>query len=145
MFARFLIAASLVAATFEGHAQTPPPGASYKRCVESRPGCPVVVTVPAACNACMPKVDFEYVGIEKGKKLRITWRLAAPNYAFDAQKGIVFPDDPNGDEFKCRAEQNAAVVVCDNKHSASGKTYKYTVNVTGPGGPKPLDPWIINE
>ena len=145
MFAKFLIAAVMVAATLDGHAQTPPPGASFKRCVESQPGCPVTVTVPAACNACVPKVEFDYVAVEKGKKLRITWRLATPNYKFDARKGIVFPDDPNGDEFKCRAEQNATVYVCDNKHSTGGKTYKYVVNVTGPGGPKPLDPWIINE
>lgn len=146
MVARLLIAAVLVAVALEGSAQVPPPGGgSYKRCLASQTSCVVTVAVPAQCSSCTPTADPAYVGIEKGKKLRVTWRLATPNYAFDAQKGIVFPDDPNGDEFKCRAEQNATVYVCDNRHSTSGKTWKYTVNVAGPGTPKPLDPWIVNE
>ena len=145
MMARWLISAVLMAAALEGGAQTPPPGASHKRCLASQPSCVVSVTVPAQCNACAPAADPAYVGIEKGNKSEITWRLATPGYTFDKQKGIVFTDDPNGNEFKCRVEQNGAVYVCTNKHSTSGKTYKYTVNVAGPGAPRPLDPWVINE
>ena len=147
MVAKWLMAAFLVVVAADGGAQAPAGqggGGATKRCLESQP-CVVTVSVPAPCNACTPSAAPAYASIEKGKKLRITWKLATPNYAFDSQKGIRFADDPNGDEFKCRAEQDATVYVCDDRHSTSGKTYKYTINLTGPGTPKPLDPWIINE
>ena len=145
MIARVLIAAALMAASLDGAAQSPPPGASHKQCLASQPSCEVLVTVPAPCNACRPATDPDYVEIEKGNKNQITWRLVTASYTFDKQNGIVFADDPNGNEFKCRAEQNGVMYVCTNKHSTSGKTYKYTVNVAGPGAPKPLDPWVINR
>jgi len=146
MDAKLLIAATLVAVALAGNAQAQsrPPG-SYNRCLGSQASCVVTVTVPASCTGCVPAANPEYVGIEKGKKIRVSWRLGTANYAFDEKNGIVFPEDPNGEVFKCRAEQNATVYVCDNTHAISGKTYKYTVNVTGPGAPKPLDPWVINE
>jgi hypothetical protein len=145
MIARLLIAAALMATALEGGAQAPPPGTSRKQCMASQPSCEVRVTVPAQCNACSPATDADYVEIEKGNKNQITWRLATPGYTFGKQNGIVFADDPSGDEFKCRAEQNGATYVCTNKHSTSGKTYKYTVNLAGPGAPNPLDPWVINR
>lgn len=142
MVSRLLIAAMLIAAAFDGSAQTPPP--PTKKCAANQPECVITVTVPAPCNACKPKVDHDAVAIEKGNKNQITWKIATPNYAFDRTKGIDFTDDPSGSVFKCHAEQNAAIYVCTNAHPIT-KPYKYTVNVTGAGNPTPLDPWVVNE
>ncbi len=133
MIVRAMVAALLVTAAFSASAQKSPPGAPTKECKKSDPACQIAVTVPAPCSACTPAVDHLLVAIEKGNKNQITWSIGTPGYAFDKTKGIDFTDDPNGDEFKCHAQQNAAIYVCTNKHSTSGKTYKYTVNVTGPG------------
>jgi hypothetical protein len=142
MVVKAWLAAMLIAVAFDVVAQPVPPTPT-KKCKKSDPSCEISVTLPRACASCTPSVDHASVEIESGNKNNIAWRVATPGYAFD-KKGIVFPDDPDEKVFKCHPEQNASLYVCSNKHDKSGD-FKYTVNVTGPGSPKPLDPWVINR
>jgi hypothetical protein len=143
MVVKAWLSAILIAVAFDVVAQPVPPTPT-KKCKKTDPSCEISVTVPVPCSSCILSVDHSAVEIEPGNNNNIAWRITTPGYAFDKAKGIYFPADPREEVFKCHPERNASLYVCSNKHEKSGD-FKYTVNVTGPGAPKPLDPWVVNR
>ena len=103
--------------------------------------CTVWVTVPAGCGSGI-RVSPDPIVTPKARPSRITWKVREP-WEFDRSSGIfVHMGTPafTGLE-RSGADGRTFTAVINHPHQA---TFKYDINLVGPGGACRLDPTVVN-
>jgi len=109
---------------------------------ENCPGeCTVVVTVPAGCGSGI-RVAPDPIVVLKGRPTRITWKVHEP-WEFNRTNGIYVhlgtPAFTGLSRSGTDARSFTAVINHPNR-----ATFKYDINLEGPGGACRLDPTVVN-
>jgi len=117
--------------------------ADYKSTLKANctPGCVATVIVPAGCGSGI-RVAPDPIVVEKGKESTIKWNVTG-QWEFDKANGIFV--HMGGSAFtghKKSVDGRSFTVVINHPSPA---TFKYDINLIGPGGTCRIDPIIVNH
>jgi hypothetical protein len=122
----------------------PTPADSYKSTLSLNCSgeCTVLVTVPAGCGSGI-RVAPDPIVVPKNRATRITWKVHAP-WKFDRTSGVHvhMGSAPSFTGFERLGTDGDSFKVVINHGTRA--TFKYDINLEGPGGPCRLDPTIVN-
>jgi len=103
--------------------------------------CVVTVTVPAGCGSGIA-VAPDPIVVPKEKTAEIQWSIATKGWTFE-DDGIVIHQSTETAFGKGPAGAKATFTVKNTNRKTA--TYKYDINLKGPGGRCSRDPTIVNQ
>ena len=139
-----LVSALLVSFPSPSQPTEPKSTETYKSSLEvnCRESCVATVTVPAGCGSGI-RVSPDPIVVDKGRATRIIWRVHSP-WEFDRVSGVHvhMGTSPSFTGYERIGDPGREFKVVIN-HGVRA-TFKYDINLVGPGGACRLDPTIVN-